>query len=188
MISNKDWPSPKARKGLSIWRVNRIYALIISKMSAISNEPRKMPFVWSIMHMFSTTQIGKLLALKRGLDPELAALTCAFHDIYSFFTGKHKDHGLLAEKIIREIVEEYNTTWRDELAEITPLEVDRMVNAIVVHSDKVSVSDDPLAELLKDADTLDSYLDGFTQDTESTRIQRVNKVFKEFAIDHEIPQ
>ena len=184
MISNKGWPNQKARQGLAVWRVNRIYALILSKIDALPTDERKIPLVWSKMHMFSTTQLGKLLALKRGLDPELVALTCAFHDIYTMFTGLHKDHGVLAETIVKELVVEYNTQWRDELPEITPTEVSRIVRAIAVHSDKANISDDPLAELLKDADALDSYLDGCTQDNKSQRIPRINAVLKEFDIDH----
>ena len=44
------------------------------------------------------------------------------------------------------------------------------------------------AELLKDADTLDSYLDGFTQDKESTRVRRATQVLKEFDINHLLPE
>ncbi len=30
---------------------------------------------WNIMHMYSSAQLAKLLAIKRGIDPELVALT-----------------------------------------------------------------------------------------------------------------
>lgn len=165
------------------WRLNLVLAIILKKVESTSIEKRELPLVWSYMHMFSTMQIAKLLALRRGLDPELASLTCAFHDIHTLLTGSTKDHGVNAAKHIREIVQEYNQNSRGELPEITKEEVDRIINAIAVHSDKKTVTNDPLAEFLKDVDSLDSYLHGMIQWKESGRIPRGNKVLKELNID-----
>jgi len=119
--------------------------------------------------MYSTMQIAKLLALRRGLDPELASLTCAFHDIHTLLTGSTKNHGANAARHIQEIVMEYNQNSRGKLPKITKEEVD--------------IANDPLAELLKDVDSLDSYLHGMIQGKQSGRIPRGNKVLKEFNID-----
>ena len=98
-------------------------------------------------------------------------------------TGSTKNHGVNAAKHIQEIVMEYNQNSRGELPEITEEEADRIINAIAVHSDKKTVADDPLAELLKDIDSLDSYLHGMIPGKQSGRIPRGNKVLKEFNID-----
>jgi uncharacterized protein len=184
MFYQNEWPKPHGRKGLSVWRLNRILACVFTKIKDLTDEDRYLPLVWSHMHMYSTMQLGKLVALKRGIDPELAAMTCMFHDIYSLMTGQYKDHGIKAEKHIREIIDEYNIEIRDELKPITDIEIEKIISAIKVHSDKLQISSEPLTELLKDVDTLDSYLHGFTQDKNSGRIKRGNNLLKELNIDH----
>jgi hypothetical protein len=62
----------------------------------------------------------------------------------------------------------------------------RIIEVIKVHSDKKAINPDPLAELLKDVDTLDSYLHGLTQDKSSGRISRGNTVLKELNLIHKI--
>jgi uncharacterized protein len=165
------------------WRLNLILAIIQKKVENTAVEQRELPLVWSLMHMYSTMQLAKLLALRRGINPELASLTCAFHDIHTLLTGSTRNHGVNAAKHIQEIVTEYNQNSRGELPEITEEEADRIINAIAVHSDKKTVADDPLAELLKDVDSLDSYLHGMIPGKQTGRIPRGNKVLKEFNID-----
>ncbi|MCE7743948.1 MAG: HD domain-containing protein [Candidatus Heimdallarchaeota archaeon] len=165
------------------WRLNIILTIIQKKVEKSAVEKREIPLVWSLMHMYSTMQIAKLLALKRGINPELAGLTCAFHDIHTLLTGSTKNHGVNAAKHIQEIVMEYNQNSHGELPEITKEEVEKIINAIAVHSDKNTVVNDPLTELLKDVDSLDSYLHGLIQNKQSGRIPRGNKVLKEFNID-----
>ncbi|MBK5113586.1 MAG: HD domain-containing protein [Candidatus Heimdallarchaeota archaeon] len=165
------------------WRLNLVLTIIQKKLVETTLETRELPLVWSQMHMYSTMQLAKLLALKRGINPELASLTCALHDIHTLLTGSRKEHGVNAEKHLREIVNEYNQKSQGKLPEITNEEVDRMIAAIAVHSDKTTTSNDSLAELLKDVDSLDSYLHGLIQGKQSGRIPRGNKVLKEFNID-----
>ncbi len=165
------------------WRLNLILTIIQKKVEKSAIEKRELPLVWSLMHMYSTMQIAKLLALRRGLDPELASLTCAFHDIHTLLTGSTKNHGANAARHIQEIVMEYNQNSRGKLPKITKEEVDRITSAIAIHSDKNTIANDPLAELLKDVDSLDSYLHGMIQGKQSGRIPRGNKVLKEFNID-----
>ncbi|NHK30059.1 MAG: HD domain-containing protein [Asgard group archaeon] len=188
MFFEDEWPKPEARKGLPVWRLNRILTIIQTKTKNLTNDDRLFNLTWSFMHMYGSMQIGKLLALKRGIDPELAAITCAFHDIYTLLEGKGRDHALKAEKYIRQIIAEYNNKWRQELPPITSDELTRIVEAIKTHSDKKTKSTDPLAELLKDVDTLDSYLHGLSQDNISGRITRGNTVLEELNLAHKIKE
>jgi len=170
------------------WRLNQILAIIQEKVEKTYVEERKLPLVWSLMHMFSTMQIAKLLALKRGIDPELAGLACAFHDIHTLLTGSTKDHGVKAAKHVSDIINEYNQRFLEKLPKITQEEEERIINAIAVHSEKNSISDDSLTELLRDVDSIDSYLYGMIPKKNSGRIPRGNKVLKEFGIDFQIKE
>lgn len=186
MISDKSWPIKKGRYGLPVWRLNRIITIIQEKVMTLTEEGRELPIVWSVMHMYSTMQMAKLLALKRNIDPELAGLAGIFHDIYTLLTGKTEDHGIHAKSFILEIIDDYNNKRRETLSEITSKEVNDIISAIEVHSDKINQSENPLVELLRDADCLDSYLHGMTQGSKSGRKPRLNSVMKELSIDHNL--
>lgn len=132
--------------------------------------------------MYSSTQLGKLVALKRGLNPEFAGLVCAFHDIYTLHTGKYEEHDVKAADYVREIAEEYNKRWGNKLSIISDEEIERIIRAVRGHSDKIAITDDPYAELLKDVDSLDAYLHGLEPQEELGRRERMNKVLSEFQI------
>ncbi|MFX0114811.1 MAG: HD domain-containing protein [Candidatus Hodarchaeota archaeon] len=136
-----------------------------------------------IANMYSTCQLAKLLALKRDIDPELAGLACVFHDIHTILTGSSKNHGMKAEPHVREIVAEYNEKWRLQLPAIAENELERLVNAVKDHSDKIAISEDPLAELVKDVDTLDAYLHGMTTEVSNGRLNRANQVLEELSLN-----
>lgn len=169
--------------GLPVWRLNQVLTIIQERIQKLSDEGRWAPIVWSSLHMYSTTQLGKLVALRRGLNPEFAGLVCAFHDIYTLHTGEYEEHDVKAADYVREIVSEYNERWGNQLSIITDDEIERIIDAVRGHSDKVTVSDDPYAELLKDVDSLDSHLHGFETQEESGRLVRMNRILSEFEIE-----
>ncbi len=177
---------PEGRHGLSVWRLNRVLAMIQSKIQQMNEEGRRFPIVWSSHHMYSTSQLAKVLALKRGIDPELAGITGALHDIFTLLTGSSTDHALRAEKHIREIISDYNENWKENLPEITKEELELIVKSILGHSDKLTVSESPMAELIKDADTFDAYLQGMTADADTGRLDRLKSILHELGIDNQI--
>ena len=172
--------------GLSVWRLNQVASIIQERFQELSEEGREIPLVWSMLHMSTTMQLGKVIAMRRGLDPELAGLVCIFHDIHSSLTGKYEKHAQRAEPYIREIIAEYNRHWGNQLGEITEEEVEIIIDSISIHSNKLAVTDDAYAELLKDVDSFDAYLHGFEPTDKSGRRSRVVRVFKELTL--EVPE
>ena len=96
-------------------------------------------------HLYSVSKFGALLALKRGLNPEIAATCGMLHDIYQVTAGTSEQHGakgaLVAEEILREI-----GLYSDE-------EIKIITTAIHWHSKKRKFHG-PYDELLKDADVM----------------------------------
>lgn len=43
-------------------------------MKDLADDGRDLPVRWHIMHMYSSSQLAKLLAMRRGIEPELAAV------------------------------------------------------------------------------------------------------------------
>jgi hypothetical protein len=172
--------------GLPVWRLNQILLILQIRIESIMNDPdrrSRVPISWSILHMHTTTQLAKLLAIKRGCDVELSAMIAAFHDVYSFHTGKWEDHGKKARPYVLEIVAEYNEVWGNHLGIITEEEVKQIIKAIRAHSDKEKISRDKYTELLKDVDCFDSYLHGF--EPKGFHLERVSKVFAELGFSKE---
>ncbi|MHA1309079.1 MAG: hypothetical protein ACTSO7_17990, partial [Candidatus Heimdallarchaeota archaeon] len=66
MFKENDWPI-QYRKGLPVWRLNRVLAIIQQRIQKLSEDNRELPITWSVMHMYSTMQLAKLVALKRDL-------------------------------------------------------------------------------------------------------------------------
>ena len=175
--------------GLPIWRLNRVLAILQTRIEGLSKEKkRETPIVWGAAHMYSTTQLAKIVALQRGLNAELAGLVCAFHDVYTLHTNKYEDHGPKAKEYIHEIVGEYNEQWSDKLGEISEAEVNLIYQAVKGHSDKSVVTELPYAELLKDVDSLDSFLYGFEPLEDSAREERTRRMLNEFNIDRELSE
>ena len=162
--------------GAMFERVCYLQAMLFNEWRMLSNESRDLPIEWNIMHMYTSSQLAKLLALKRSIDPEKAALVATLHDIAVVATGKHERHGELAEPYIREAVSKHNNNVDLKLT-INKEDVDLFVEAIKVHSNKKDISENGLIELLKDVDCLDRYLNGV--DTYGIHMDRCQKALKE---------
>lgn len=106
-------------------------------------ETRRAAYV----HSYGVSQCCVLLALKRGLDPELAAVIGLLHDIYSYKTGLTALHSENGADMVRVV---FKRDLRDLFSED---EQTIIKSAIYHHSDKGHVHDE-YDELLKDSDVL----------------------------------
>ena len=136
-----------------------------------SNITRDYPIVWEKIHATSCAQFGRMLAEKRGIDPDLAALACALHDIGRWVSGKQSDHAFKGEEPVRCFLSE----WEGEDSNR-----ERIVQAVIKHSLKEEIGT-PLEELVKDADILDCYWYGDSI-TKPFHILRLNKELNELGI------
>ncbi len=176
--------------GEDISRVERVerYVVqtIIDSCAKIPDENRVWGKVFELKHSSSCTQIGRVLAQKRGLSSELGAIVCSMHDIFVNHTGDAKDHAVKGALIADEYIRSLNQFNEEEIQII--------VGAIREHSDKSNVSQNPYAELVKDADVLDCSLYENTHDAyvsekspEACRayFDRVISLRKEFGLPHD---
>lgn len=131
--------------------------------------------------MYSCAQLAKLLAFHRNIDPELAGMSAALHDIVIIYTGKRGNHAELSVKYICDFIERFNNGPWTKIPKISKKEADTLIHAITRHSQKDIYSYDPLTELLKDVDTLDRYLHGVKENREDY-IKRCSKVLVELGI------
>jgi len=155
--------------------------MLLSEMKDLTDEGRDFPIRWNMMHMYSSSQLAKLLAMHRGMDPELAGIAAALHDIGVVMTKKHEGHAEAASPYVYDFLERYNQESGAKLSKVTKEEMDAIVKAIIQHSEKEINSNDPFVELLRDVDSLDAYLHGV--ESEGGRLERSKRVMKELGIE-----
>lgn len=166
---------------LPMKRLNRILSMLLDYMKDLDDEGREHPIRWNIMHMYSSVQLAKILAARRGIEPELAGIAAALHDIGAVMTKKQEGHAKAGEKYAYEFIEKYNNEMRKELPEITEKETEKIVNSVIQHSDKEIISYDPFVELIKDVDSLDRYLHGVK--TKGAHLKRCKIALKEIDLN-----
>ena len=150
--------------------MQRIYNL----MNDLEKQTRERdyPVIWERIHATSCAQIGRMLAEKRKVDAEQAALACALHDIGRWISGRQSDHALKGEEAARLFLAEEKGT--EETRE-------QIVLAVINHSKKELIGT-PLEEIVKDADILDCYWHG-EEIVKDHHIARLQKLLKDLGID-----
>lgn len=118
--------------------------------SKIPDEKRESSLIWELKHSAGCCQVGRILAQKRNLNIELAEIACIAHEIYVIVEGTYKDHGKRGGPLVKRILEESGDFNAEEIEFIT--------EAVAHHSEKHIYSDNPYAELVKDADVFDCSL------------------------------
>ena len=147
------------------------------------DEDRSWSKTFELKHASAVTQLGRILAQKRGLDAELCAIICTMHDIYVFTTGRVTDHAHkgapIAEKMLR------------RTKKFTEREIKLITRAIYNHTDKQVLSTNPYYELVKDADVFDCGLyagvhDAYVYEKSpkicKTYFERIKRVRKELGL------
>lgn len=130
-----------------------------------SQEERRCAFI----HTYGVAQCCSLLAIKRGLDQELAFICGLLHDVYSYKTGFYVYHSINGAEMIR-------VSFKHELKEVFSDDEQIIIrSAIFHHSDKEHIHD-KYDELLKDADVFQRWLiDVSTDDSINKRLLMIYK-------------
>ena len=128
----------------------------------------------AIAHLYRVSLAATMIAKKRGLDPEIASIAAMMHDLHAYKTGSYDDHAHLGADLAREILGELKLT--DEA------ETDMICSAIYHHDDKL-VTDNPMDEVLKDADVIDHCLKDSTKPVKEKEQARYDKLCAEFGLN-----
>ncbi len=137
-------------------RSEKIQAWIVNELlnSKLPNANRESSIQWELKHSSGVIQMARLLAQKRGVDEELAEIAAGLHDINVIVNGGYEDHARKGEPIARELL--------NNSGQYSKTEVNKICEAIANHSDKHVHTNNPLVELIKDADCFDCFFYGDT--------------------------
>ncbi len=169
---------------MNVKRLNRVLTILLNEMKELDDEGRDLPIRWNVMHMYSSSQLAKIVAIKRNLDPELAGLIAVLHDIAVVKTKKKDNHAERAEPFINEIINLYNSEYRRNLNEITKEDRKIIIEAVSLHSQKDIKTDNKYVELMKDVDSIDRLLHGVKSD--GSYVDRCYNVFEELNLPKDI--
>ena len=125
----------------------------------------------AINHLYGVSLAATMIAKKRGLDWELAAMAAMLHDIHAYKTGSYDDHAHKGADLAREILTELGLT-NDE-------ETDIICSAIYHHDDKLA-TDGLMDEVLKDADVIHHCMNDFSKPIKEKEQARFDKLSREF--------
>ncbi|OGG02265.1 hypothetical protein A2W14_00870 [Candidatus Gottesmanbacteria bacterium RBG_16_37_8] len=139
-------------KGNQLSRSEKIQRLVTQTIleSKIPDNKREDSIVWELKHHAGCVEVGRILAIKRNLDIEIAEIICVLHDIYTIKTGKYTDHARKGAEIAKKILLDTKEFNKNEINIIT--------EAISEHSNKHIYTDKPYVELVKDADVFECSL------------------------------
>ncbi len=126
------------------------------------------------IHLYGVSALAVLLATRRKVDPELAAVAGMLHDIWSYSMNNPSDHARLGSKMAADLL--------TRQGDFTPAEIGQISAAIAAHSSKQRVEADPLAEVLKDADVLHHHLYNPAFPAFSHEAQRLQRVLAELGV------
>ncbi|MDF2634916.1 MAG: metal-dependent phosphohydrolase sub protein [Pelosinus sp.] len=145
-------------------RVFKIQEKMLEKILEFENKKveRDISLSWERIHLASCAAVGRILALKRGVDPELSAIACSIHDYGRIITGKQQDHATVGYEPLK--------LFLRESGYFTLNEIELLSTAAKNHSNKKEVGS-PIEEIVKDADVFDCYQYGLSLDREEQRVR-----------------
>ncbi len=127
----------------------------------------------AVAHLYGVSLAATMIAKKRGLDPEIAAMAAMLHDLHAYKTGSYDDHAHKGADLAREILEELKLTDEAET---------KMICSAIYHHDDKLVTDAPMDEALKDADVIDHCLKDASKEVKEKEQARFAKLCDEFGM------
>lgn len=149
---------------------------VVSYVSQYIYKEDEMEFRHMILsHMTGVAQFAAMVALKRGLDPQILTIAGLLHDIHTLDTCNSAQHAKIGASEARIIL--------DELGVTTPQQTDIICDAIYHHSKKGTVHSE-YAEALKDADVLQHCLYNTNNLPMKKDAKRFAKLLQEFNLNN----
>lgn len=151
-------------------RLKELRAYVENEINQLEDEEKKLS---AIEHLYGVSLSATILAKKRGLDSELAAIAGMLHDLHAYKSGSYDDHAHQGAGLARNILEKLDLTTMEE--------TDAICSAIYHHDDKLVV-DSPMDELLKDADVIDHCFKDVSKPIKEKEQNRYDSICKELGI------
>ena len=151
-------------------RIKDIEKKVINILDNIEDNEKRAK---AIAHLHGVSLSAVIIAKKREQNPELAAIAGLLHDLYAYKSGSYDDHAHRGADYAKEILNEMKLT--------SPEETEIICSAIWNHDSKSDINE-PMDEILKDADVMDHSLSYPTKAVKEHEQERYSKLCKEFGL------
>ena len=152
-------------------RIKELRKVVGSKLRESITDVEKLESAY--VHLYGVSLAATVIAEKRGEDSELASMAAMLHDIAAYVNGTYDDHAHRGADMAKEIL------LRNALAK--PKEIDIICSAIYHHDDKL-VKDEPLDEVLKDADVMHHTFNDLAKPVKEKELARYLALRQEFGL------
>lgn len=151
-------------------RLKELRSYVNAELNKMENPDKR---IGAVNHLYGVSLAATMIAKKRGLDPELAAMAAMMHDLAAYKSGSYDDHAHRGAELARGILR--------ELALTNPEETELICSAIYHHDDKYAV-DGPMDEVLKDADVIHHCMNDMSKAVKDKEKARFESLCKEFGM------
>ena len=128
----------------------------------------------AVNHLYGVSLAATMIAKKRGMDSEIAAMAAMMHDLAAYKSGSYDDHAHKGAELARGILA--------ELALTDEQETEMICSAIYHHDDKLIV-DGPMDEVLKDADVIHHCMNDLSKSVKDKEKARFEALCREFGME-----
>ncbi|MDO4942994.1 MAG: HD domain-containing protein [Lachnospiraceae bacterium] len=149
-------------------RLSTLREYVDKELLSLENDGK---IISACSHLYGVSLAATMIAKKRNEDPELSAMAAMLHDLHAYKSGSYADHAHKGAELARTILQELDLT--DEK------ETDIICSAIYHHDDKLIV-DQPMDEVLKDADVIHHCMNDFSKPVKEKEQKRFEALQKEF--------
>lgn len=132
--------------GASMNRIDQVKTIVNQILSGVKNVSDQQN---AAIHLYGVSSFCSLLSLRRGLDPEIAAISGLQHDVYAYRVGTYDFHPQNGADMVRVILRKMDCF--DEAEK-------RIIQSAIFHHANKDIVHDEYDEILKDADILQPFL------------------------------
>lgn len=151
-------------------RLKDLREIVDAELNKMENADKR---ISAVNHLYGVSLAATMIARKRGLDPELAAMAAMLHDLHAYRTGSYDDHAHKGAELARSIL--------TELGQTDDVETNLICSAIYHHDDKLVV-DSPMDEVLKDADVIHHCMNDLSKAVKDKEKARFTALCEEFGM------
>ncbi len=151
-------------------RLKKLRKYVDARLNEMEDADKR---IGAVNHLYGVSLAATMIAKKRGLDTELAAMAGMLHDLYAYESGSYDDHARRGADLARKVLGELGLT--DEK------ETDIICSAIYHHDDKLTV-DSPMDEALKDADVIHHCMNDLSKAIKDKEKARFDSLCREFGM------
>ena len=152
-------------------RLKKLRRYVDTELNRMEDADKR---ISAVNHLYGVSLAATMIAKKRGMDPEIAAMAAMMHDLAAYKSGSYDDHAHKGAELARGIL--------TELALTDEQETEMICSAIYHHDDKLIV-DGPMDEVLKDADVIHHCMNDLSKSVKDKEKARFEALCREFGME-----